>query len=336
MSSEPNAAPKLVEVAAGLIIDREGRLLLGQRPQGKPYAGWWELPGGKLEPGEDALTALARELDEELGIQVTEATPWITHVHAYSHATVRLEFCRVTGWRGEPRGLENQRLAWVDPRQDIDVLQAGLGEGQLLPATLPPLAWMQVPDTLVIGGIGTPAGLAGHLARVERALRAGVRLFQFREPDWPEGPQAASLHAALQALLGVARAQGARVLVNSAHPLAWANEADGLHLRSADLALGRPEGLAAHAWLGASVHDADQIAQARALGARYAVLGPVLATPTHPQAEPLGWARFAALREHAGLPLFALGGQGLATRDEARRQGAHGIAGIRLLAELGG
>lgn len=103
---------KIVDVAVGVMLQPDGRLLLGQRPEGKPYAGWWELPGGKLEPGETILQALARELKEELGVTVLESSTWVTHVHAYSHATVRLYFCRVTRWEGEPRGLESQALQW--------------------------------------------------------------------------------------------------------------------------------------------------------------------------------------------------------------------------------
>ena len=82
---------KFTEVAAA-VIERPGEFLLAQRPAGKPYAGFWEFPGGKIEPGEDARAALVRELREELGIEVREATPWITRMYAYTHATVRLHF----------------------------------------------------------------------------------------------------------------------------------------------------------------------------------------------------------------------------------------------------
>lgn len=317
-------APKIVDVAAGLVIDAAGRLLLGQRPVGKPYEGWWELPGGKLEPGETPLQALARELNEEIGIEVTRAVRWVTHVHAYTHATVRLYFCRVTGWRGEPTGLENQQLHWVDPALDVAAIEAALG-GKVLPATVPPLQWLQVPEVQVILDPAPDETLQALAARVEQALTSGVRLFQFRGTTLPANDE--RLHAALRAMMARSRQAGARVVVNSRHPQSWWREADGVHLRSGDLAAPLPD--LGDGWIGASVHNAHELALARAVGARYAVLGPVLPTASHPGAPVLGWDGFAALADTAGLPLLALGGQSAATLATAQAHGAHGVAGIR-------
>ncbi|CAM3591892.1 Nudix family hydrolase [Bordetella sputigena] len=314
---------QILDVAAGLILRPDGKLLLGQRPEGKPWAGWWELPGGKLEPGESVLQALARELDEELGIQVTAATRWVTYVHAYPHTTVRLAFCRVTGWLGEPRGLENQRLEWVDPAHAQSV-------GQLLPATLPPLRWLRLPDTYGISNIGAPEGLPGFLARLRHALMRGVRLVQFREPGWADGPSSTSLHHALQEILRECRQAGARVLVNSAHPQAWWEEADGVHLRAADAAALAQRPLPRDGyWVGVSVHDAAQMARARALDADFAVVGPVAETASHPGQAGLGWQAFMDINKDAGLPAYAIGGQGPDTMAAALEHGAHGIAAIR-------
>jgi len=318
-----------LEVAAGVVIDANGRLLLGQRPEGKSYAGWWELPGGKLEPGETAMQALKRELHEEVGIEVTEATPWVTYVHEYPHATVRLAFCRVTGWRGEPRGLENQALSWVDPRQPLQVLEAGLGGGHLLPATLPPVRWLSLPDRYLVLDVKSPADVAGHLERTARALGAGIRLLQFRAPEWQGGADDPQLLEAMRQTLALARSAGARLLVNSAHPESWWSEADGVQMRAADLGrLGtRPQvGL-----LGVSCHSTDDLLRARQLEADFALLGPVLATATHPGHPGLGWDAFARLNAEAGMPVLAIGGQSPATLEIARQHGAHGIAGIRHL-----
>ncbi|CAB3915068.1 Nudix family hydrolase [Achromobacter denitrificans] len=314
---------KIVDVAAGLILRPDGMLLLGQRPEGKPWSGWWELPGGKLEPGETVLEALARELQEEIGIRVTQSRPWVTYVHAYPHTTVRLAFCHVTGWEGEPRSLENQRLEWVDPAQAASV-------GDLLPATLPPLRWLQLPTAYGISSIGSRAGVPAFLARLDAALARGLKLVQLREPQWPDGVGASSLHEVLHSVLKRCRAAGARVLINSAHPAAWWKEADGVHLRSADAArlTARPA-LPAGALVGVSAHDNAEVVHARELGADFAVLGPVLETASHPGAPTLGWDGFVAGNRDAGIPVYALGGQSAATVSAALRHGAHGIAGIR-------
>ncbi len=312
---------KIIDVAAGLIMRPDGQLLLGQRPEGKPWAGWWELPGGKLEPGETVLQALARELREEIGITVTESRRWVTYVHAYPHTTVRLAFCFVTSWTGEPRGLENQRLAWVDPRQAAQV-------GDLLPATLPPLRWLQLPAAYGISSAGSPEGMPAFLQRLDRALAGGLKLVQWREAAWPGGPSASQ--AGFEAALERCRRAGARLLVNSAHPQAWWRLADGVHLRAADAASlhSRPD-LPAGSLVGVSAHNHAEIQRARELGADFAVIGPVAATPSHPGQPPLGWDGFEAANRDAGLPVYALGGQSPVTLAQAQAHGAHGVAGIR-------
>ncbi len=316
-------AEKIVDVAVGMILRADGQMLLGDRPTDKAWPGWWELPGGKIEPGETVMQALARELDEELGIVVTRARPWVTYVHAYPHTTVRLAFCIVTGWDNEPIGREGQQLRWVPPAQ-------ALAMDDLLPAAYPPLRWLLQPDRYGISSAGTPEQAPAFLQRLEQALGRGLKLVQFREPAWPAGPADAALRALLQQVIARCHAHGASVLVNSVHPADWWPLADGLHLRAADAAAlhERPE-LADGALLAISAHDADDLERARKLKADFAVIGPVLPTPTHPDTPALGWDRFALLNEQAGLPVLALGGQSEATFETARSHGAHGIAGIR-------
>ena len=103
---------EITEVAVGVLLDRDGRFLMANRPQGKPYAGWWEFPGGKLEAGETVLQALAREYAEELAVTVKKASPWFVFEREYPHAYVRLHFCRITEWEGSPESLEHQTFRW--------------------------------------------------------------------------------------------------------------------------------------------------------------------------------------------------------------------------------
>jgi 8-oxo-dGTP diphosphatase len=99
-------------VAAGILIDSEGRYLLGQRPEGKPYAGYWEVPGGKVEQGETVFQALQRELQEELGIDIHSSEELTVLEHDYPHAYVRLYVSIIRAWTGTPEGCEGQALSW--------------------------------------------------------------------------------------------------------------------------------------------------------------------------------------------------------------------------------
>jgi 8-oxo-dGTP diphosphatase len=121
-----------VEVAVGVLIDTEGRFLLTSRPAGKVYAGYWEFPGGKLEPGETVEQALARELHEELGITIGPAERWREEIVDYEHARVRLHFCRVRAWQGAFQMREGQAMAWQ--RLPVQVMP-------VLPGTVPVLQW---------------------------------------------------------------------------------------------------------------------------------------------------------------------------------------------------
>lgn len=117
MSADEGARP-VVLVAAVALIDPDGRVLLARRPAGKPMAGLWEFPGGKVAPGETPEAALVRELKEELGVDTEKSclAPFTFASHAYGdfHLLMPLYVCRV--WRGAPRAREGQELVWLYPR----------------------------------------------------------------------------------------------------------------------------------------------------------------------------------------------------------------------------
>ena len=102
----------ITEVAAGILLDAQGRYLLGQRPEGKPYAGYWEVPGGKIENGESVFAALKRELQEELGIDIESSEDLVVLEYDYPHAYVRLHVSIIRKWIGIPKGCEGQSLSW--------------------------------------------------------------------------------------------------------------------------------------------------------------------------------------------------------------------------------
>lgn len=307
-------APRL-EVAAAVILRADGKFLLAQRPPGKPYAGYWEFPGGKVENGESPEAAVKRELHEELAIDIERVFPWITRDYDYAHAAVRLRFFRVVGWRGEPRGREGQRFSWQSTRE-LDV-------SPLLPANGPVLRALDLP---AVYGISNAAelGMEEYLRRLERALVRGLRLFQIREKQLQEH----ELRTFAARAMAAARHHGARMLVNGRVDIACELDADGVHLTAAQLMkLGsRPAGFQL---VGASCHHAQELARAAEIGVDFVVLGTVLPTPSHPGVAGLGWNRFKALIRDFPLPVYALGGMHEADAATAWQAGAHGISMMR-------
>jgi len=311
----------VVDVAVGVVLRDDATVLVGQRVTGKPYAGWWEFPGGKIEAGESVAEALARELHEELGLEDVESEPWVVRRHVYPHATVRLFFRRVRRWHGEPQSREGQALAWC--RTDaIDV-------APLLPASLAPIAWLRLPSILAIS-CAAQMGVEAF----ERALRRRLdehaaapggsgMLLQLREPDLP-AREFERLFASVRALRDRHRLQ---VLVSSRHPVSFAAAVDGVHLTGRDLAqaTSRPP----FPLIGASCHAATDLARVDALGGDFAVLGPVQPTESHPGMPGLGWPAIEAMLREAPVPVYALGGLVAADLDRARRAGAQGVAMMR-------
>jgi 8-oxo-dGTP diphosphatase len=303
-----------VEVVAAVVERPDGRFLLAQRPAGKAYAGYWEFPGGKVEPGEALAAAIARELHEELGIEVEFADPWIVRIYTYPHAKVRLNFFRVRAWHGEPHGKEQQQLAWQHASA-VDV-------APLLPANAPVLRALQLPFEYAITHAGE-MGEAQQLRALEERLAQGLRLIQVREKSM----RAPALEHFAQSVLARARPHGARVLINSDIELALRLGADGVHLAATHLA--RLEQRPALGWCAGSCHNAEELARAAQLGVDFAVLGPVQATPSHPDSTPLGWEGFTASARGFSLPVFALGGMKPDDLETAWRCGAQGIAMVR-------
>ncbi len=302
---------EIVEAAVAVILRDDGQVLLGQRPEGKPWAGWWEFPGGKIETGETPYHALQRELHEEIGIEAEQAYPWITRVFSYPERTVKLRFFMVRRWHCEPHGKENQQLSWQDPW--------AVQVGPLLPANAPVLSALNLPPLYAITNLAE-MGESAFFAAFECALEKGLRLIQVREKQLPADRLAQFASRAV----ALAERFGARVLINGNLELARNAGAAGVHWSSATLltAEAKPTDMLC----GASCHNAAELARAAELGLDYALLAPVQPTLTHPGAPALGWEAFGQLAAEQPMPVYALGGMAPGDMQTAWRHGAHGIA----------
>lgn len=302
---------EVVEAAVAVILREDGQVLLGQRPEGKPWAGWWEFPGGKIEAGETSFDALQRELHEELGIEAVDAYPWVTRTFAYPERTVLLRFFTVRKWRGEPHGRENQLLSWQAP--------AAVTVGPLLPANVPILGALQLPSVYAISNLAE-MGEAKFLTALEKALSQGLRLIQVREKHL----ELPALEHFAKRVIALCQPHGARVMLNASPEVALAVGADGVHLNAARLMAlqEKPAALLC----AASCHDAAELAWAASMALDFVLLSPVMPTLSHPETPPLGWAGFAALAHEYPLPVYALGGLQSQDMLAAWQHGAHGVA----------
>ena len=305
--SEPSA---VVQVVAAVISRPDGEILMAQRPQGKVYEGYWEFPGGKIEPRESPEEALARELHEEIGITVERAYPWITRHYTYAHAAVALHFFRVVRFRGELHAREAQAFRW----QDLGAIDVH----PILPANGPIIAALRLPAEYAITN-AEEMGDAAFMGALERRLQSGLRLIQVREPQMSEK----SLQRFAAAVLAMAHGYGARVLLNENLALAADCGCDGVHLKAAQLHALRER--PRFQLVGASCHHAAELSLATRLGADFVVLGPVAPTPSHPGSPAMGWSAFERLVRGFDLPVYALGGMRMRDLETAWTHGAHGV-----------
>ena len=318
----------VTHVAVAILQNECGEFLLASRPPNKPWAGWWEFPGGKIEVGESAEYALIRELQEELGISPSHIQPWLQRTYNYpathdsAAKTVKLHFFFVTRWQGDLLALENQQLSWQSP--------SNISVSPILPANAPILKALALPPIYAISNVAE-MGEAAFFAALKTQLQQGLKLIQVREKQL--APLA--LMRLTEQVLELAKPFGAKVLLNNNENLAKELGADGVHLSSQQLMdltkkpselTQKPGDLTSNFMFAASCHNANELAYAQQLGLDFVVLSPVNTTISHVEVAPLGWQKFAELAENRELPIYALGGMSPLDLPQALSSGARGIA----------
>ena len=309
----PLGGRPVVDVAVGVLRAPDGRVLLTERRAGKDAAGFWELPGGQIDPGESAAQAAARELLEEVGVHALELAPWRVYEHDFPGKRVRLHWFHVRRWAGEAKGREGQRLAWVDPARPA--------VGPLLPSNEIAFATLALPDLVAVARVNRAPGAAEELlARIPSLAADGVRLLIVRALELAPG-QRVQLTRRLRQLR---RGTGLRLLLSGTALEARQAGACGLHSSAAALA-GLVERPPTRLWA-VSAHNARDLERAAALGADVALVSPVLPTPAHPGDEALGWGGLQELAAASPVPVYAQGGLEPGDVGAARSAGAVGVA----------
>lgn len=306
-----------LDIAVGVLVDSAGRVLIARRRAHTPGAGFWEFPGGKREAGEAIDVCLARELAEEIGIDVKHGEPLVRFAHDRGPRPVRLHVWRIDDWQGQPSGLEGQVVRWAEP--------GTLDLSTLLPATEVIINALRLPSCYLI----TP-GLAdgdptAWLAGIDHALADGIALIRMRDPALDD----AAYEKLAAAVVERAHAAGGQVLVDRDVALMQRVGADGLHWPAQRVIDTAQRPVDRRFWYAASAHDGDDVKQAATAGVDFATLSPVLPSRTHPETTALGWSGFAEQRDDQAAPVYALGGLSGANIDTARAYNAQGVAAIR-------
>ena len=306
---------KLIHVAAAVIKNGDGQILIAKRSADQHQGGLWEFPGGKVEPGEPVSVALARELEEELGIEVTHSSPLIKVPHHYADKSVLLDVYEVTQFEGEAWGREGQPVEWVNPG-DLDKFQFPAANKPILNACLLPDSWFITPEHI--------SEVDEFIKKIDQAQHLGAKGVMLRAHHLNDQ----QFKLVVSDVRTHCEAAGLAFVINRDCELANQSQASGLHLSSSELkCLGYRNEFRGR-WLSASCHSLEEIEMAVMKGLDFVTLSPVSKTTSHPEADALGWEAFKGIVDQCPIPVYALGGISSGDISKAKDCGAQGIAAI--------
>lgn len=313
-----------MRVVVALCRNAQGEYLLAQRVANAHLAGTWEFPGGKVEVGESDADALARELDEELGVTCDHMEALLTRHFDYPDRSITLQAYTVLlspDACARVIGREGQALQWLRP-EAMASLATPAANAPLIAALRWPPCWAISPEA------SAAAVLDWAATRCQAATDVGLVL---RLPHWP----LAEYIALARSVAALCQRAGVPLLLHGDVRVCEQVAADGFHASSQQATTWQAQGLkkrdvlpATYA-LAVAAHSADELRCAEQVMADWAWLSPVQATQSHPEANGLGWVAWAALVQCTSLPVYGLGGLTPAAVHQARAHGGVGVAGIR-------
>ena len=309
----------IVHVAVAVIINDDDEICVSLRHQDSHQGGLWEFPGGKIEAGETVEQALAREIKEELDLDIETSRPLITVSHEYHDKKVCLHVNRILSYRGQAKGVEGQPVKW----QPLNLL----AENDFPAANTAIIKALQLPERYLVTGKFSDED--EFLRKLTAALDAGIRLVQLRLK--PGDISAEKAPALIQRVSDLCLSTGSTLLFNVPQdflePMDLSSLVfDGFHADSKTLnsLLQRPQGRL----FSASCHNEAELRKAIKLNADFAVLSPVQKTASHPDMDAMGWQRFSSLLEMCPMPVYALGGVSADDVPTAWLHGGQGVAAI--------
>ena len=298
------------EVVVGILFNKNGQILVAKRRNNQFMPGYWELPGGKIEVGENKKDSLKRELFEELGVTVNKSTLTHTMHHEYPDKIVKLWIYNVDKCSGEPSGQEGQETSWCSIGQ--------LNNYKLLPTmreivhkiSLPKHYWI-TPDDHHSESV---------IDKCHEHLIAGTMIVQLRSKM--------SLDLAyINKVYKLCQHYQASLILNTPNKT-YQELCDGWHLTSNELLSLNKRPCDKNKLLGASAHNILEAEHAEKISADYISLSPVNSTPSHPHFPTLGWQAASDIISKSNLPVYLLGGMSKEEIGKALSIGAQGVAGI--------
>jgi 8-oxo-dGTP diphosphatase len=303
-----------IHVAVGVIYNsNKDEVLITKRTANQHLAGYWEFPGGKVEENEDVITALSRELFEELGITISNVEKLTVVNYEYPDKKVLLDIWKVYEWSGVPTGKENQEIAWSKINQ--------LNQFEF------PEANKHIVQTLLLSPLYVISqesydDYSRLLSIADKCFSEGLKLFQIRLKTRNNQ----EISKLINELAKSAKQYDAKLILNGIPSDIHTYNIDGIHLKSKELKSYDCRPISEEYILGASCHNEDELFSASKLNVNYAFISPVLTTPSHPEKDGIGWDKFNEMRNKVRFPVYALGGMTPDDLRVAKYYGAYGVA----------
>jgi len=285
---------KVVHVAVGVIVNSNYQVLISKRASHVHQANLWEFPGGKIESGEAIVSALSRELEEELGIKTQCYDHLMTIDHNYDDKSVCLHVFMITDFSGDPVGKEGQLIKWHDI--------SDLNTSEFPVANIAIINRLQLPDLIQItGDYSDPDDL---LKKTKSCITKGIKIIQFRAHEHDDSVYI--VHA--KAMLELCRKHNVRLILNRNPGLLKIVDADGIHLTRHEMKKYSHRPIEKNKLLSVSCHNNEELSYASKLNVDYCFLSPVKAAVSHNAGVELGIDRFSGLSKKYNYPVYALGG----------------------------
>ena len=302
-------------VVIGVIQNNAGQYLIAKRAIGAHLENLWEFPGGKVEPHESFKMALRRELQEEIGIQVSKVQKLIEFDYQYDDRCIQFQVFKVFDFLSSISSREKQPLKWVDISQ--------LETFDMPPANKAIIDALKLPSLYMIADYASIAA-GNFLNIIEKNLAAGIRLVQFRAHDLSEVEYVTIANK----IYALCEQYAAKMICNCKRDWIDKIHTHGIHLTSSRLIEASKQSQP-DSYFSASCHTTAEVALANRLSIKCILIGPVHATHSHPNAVNIEWTGFSRLCKAANMPVYALGGVTRSDHLSAIACGAQGIAGIR-------